>query len=315
MSAPAPQNVSVASGQNIGFVILAAIVCIAAAWLYVQGQQQLVRLDAPIPISGVDTKRLNPDTWYLPNEMLGFVEIPSGTFLMGSDAAVDPMLFESERWSDERKQGQVDLPSFYIGRYEVTVAQFAAFINATGFQSKSASQGHGDHPVVNIAWTDALAYARWLEEQLKQSTHTPVAIKEKLNNGWHVTLPTEAQWEKAARGSDGRIFSWGNDGRLASAHANFASGATTAVGKFDCAPCAYSLSDMSGNVWELTRSPYRTYPFDAKATMPAQAKALYVMRGGAFNDGINNIRAAVRGGIDPGARRPFIGFRLVLTPN
>jgi formylglycine-generating enzyme required for sulfatase activity len=315
MSAPAPQNVPAARGQTVGFAILATIACVAAAWLYVQGKQQASHADLPIPISSADVTRFNPDAWFLPNEMLGFVEIPAGSFTMGSDAAVDPMLFESERWSNEHKQGQVDLPAFYIGRYEVTVAQFTAFINATHFASKWASQGPADHPVVNVSWTDALAYARWLEQQLKLSTQTPVVIKAKLNDGWHITLPNEAQWEKAARGSDGRIFSWGNDGRLASDHANFSSGTTTAVGKFACALCAYSLSDMSGNVWELTRSPYRGYPFDANVTMPEHAKALYVMRGGAFNDGINNIRAAVRGGIDPGARRPFIGFRLVLTPN
>jgi formylglycine-generating enzyme required for sulfatase activity len=70
---------------------------------------------------------------------------------------------------------------------------------------------------------------------------------------------------------------------------------------------------MSGNVWELTRSPFQPYPWSADDQPHAPgADALFVMRGGAFNDPANNVRAAIRGGIDPGARRPFIGFRLVM---
>jgi formylglycine-generating enzyme required for sulfatase activity len=71
---------------------------------------------------------------------------------------------------------------------------------------------------------------------------------------------------------------------------------------------------MSGNVWEWTRSPYQPYPYDESDDREGlDAEALWVMRGGAFNDGPQNVRAAVRGGADPGARRPFIGFRVVLT--
>jgi formylglycine-generating enzyme required for sulfatase activity len=168
-----------------------------------------------------------------------------------------------------------------------------------------------DHPVVNVSWSDALAYARWLEAQLKQSPQTPAALSQLLNDGWRITLPNEAQWEKAARGVDARIYPWGN--APAREHANFRSASTTPVGSFSCPNCAFNLADMSGNVWELTRSPYQPYPFDAKSTPNLQAEALFVMRGGSFNDAENTIRAAVRGGIDPGARRPFIGFRIVLS--
>jgi formylglycine-generating enzyme required for sulfatase activity len=72
---------------------------------------------------------------------------------------------------------------------------------------------------------------------------------------------------------------------------------------------------MSGNVWELTRSPYRPYPYDpGTEAVDLDADALWVMRGGSYADPARNIRAAIRGGADPGARRPFIGFRVVLTP-
>lgn len=86
------------------------------------------------------------------------------------------------------------------------------------------------------------------------------------------------------------------------------------VGSFECPECPYGLSDMSGNVWELTRSPYRPYPYDpATDDIDLEPDALWVMRGGSFTDPDQNIRAAIRGGADPGARRPFIGFRVVLT--
>jgi len=93
------------------------------------------------------------------------------------------------------------------------------------------------------------------------------------------------------------------------------------VGSFPCPECPYGLSDMSGNVWELTRSPYRPYPYDPTPdsldnldSLDLDADALWVMRGGSYGDPDQNIRAAIRGGADPGARRPFIGFRVVLTP-
>jgi len=84
------------------------------------------------------------------------------------------------------------------------------------------------------------------------------------------------------------------------------------VGSLECGQCAFGLADMSGNAWELTRSPFQPYPYANDEPRDPHADALFVMRGGAFNDPANNIRTAIRGGIDPGARRPFIGFRLVL---
>lgn len=125
--------------------------------------------------------------------------------------------------------------------------------------------------------------------------------------------PSEAQWEKAARGTDGRIYPWGNEPR--SDRAVFATRGTAPVGSKDCPECPYGLADMAGNVWEWTRSPYQPYPYDeADDREGLDTEALWVMRGGAFNDTERNVRAAGRGGADPGARRPFIGFRIVLTP-
>jgi formylglycine-generating enzyme required for sulfatase activity len=255
------------------------------------------------------------DAWFLPDDaMLGFVEVPAGPFIMGSDRAVDPLAFDIERWSQAAAQATVDVPTFYVGRYEVTTAQYAAFVRESGYRvvDQAAVSGRPNFPVVSVSWTDALAYARWLEETLGAWSGTPASLARLLAEGWRVTLPTEAEWEKAARGADARIYPWGNEPRAE--RASYQGPGPTRVGAFACPECPFGLSDMSGNVWEWTRSPYQPYPYDQ--TDDAQgldSDALWVMRGGSFADGPQNVRAAVRGGADPGARRPFIGFRVVIS--
>jgi formylglycine-generating enzyme required for sulfatase activity len=260
--------------------------------------------------------RTRSDAWFLPDdELLGFVEIPAGPFLIGSDPAVDRLAFPNERWSASRAQVTVDLPAFYIGRYEVTVQQFKSYLDDTLSSNTQPLQAPPTHPVSNISWPDALAYCRWLEARLleasaKDGRELPERIRQLFRDGWRVDLPDETQWEKAARGTDGRIFPWGNE--LRTDLANIGSSGTVPVGSIKCPECAYGLADMTGNVWELTRSPFKPYLESADDHQGLDADALWVMRGGSFNDPPRSARAAVRGGADPGARRPFIGFRLVL---
>jgi formylglycine-generating enzyme required for sulfatase activity len=295
-----------------------AIALFVFIWLCLQGQASWGNRFSPPSAAAIgahDATRFNADAWYLPaDELLGFVEIPAGQFTMGSDPAVDKLAYENERWSAAQLQGMVVLPTFHVARYETTVSQYAAFVNATGHRWREEDlAGAADHPVVNVSWADAVAYAQWLDAQMRTSTHTPVRLATLLREGWRVSLPSEAEWEKAARGVDGRIYPWGND--AAPGHANFLGRGTAAVGSYPCASCAYQLADMSGNVWELTRSPLQPYPYGGPGRAAGRgADALYVMRGGSFNERENNIRAAVRGGIDPGVRRSFIGFRVVITP-
>ncbi|MGD8329155.1 MAG: SUMF1/EgtB/PvdO family nonheme iron enzyme [Acidobacteriota bacterium] len=259
------------------------------------------------------TPRLLPEAWYLPDEeLLGFVEIPAGPFIMGADPARDALAYDNERWAPGRPQAEVVLPGFFVGRYEVTVAQFRAFVEATGFAADPAAlQGAAEQPVTSVAWPDALAYAAWLQEKLRAWPRTPAPLAAALQAGWRVSLPSEAEWEKAARGTDGRIFPWGDEVRPDLA----VYGRTTPlpVGSIPCGACAFGLADMSGNVWELTRSLFQPYPFDSADDLDdLDAEALFVMRGGHFADTAQNIRTTIRGGIDPGARRPFVGFRLVI---
>jgi len=243
-----------------------------------------------------------------------FVEVPAGDFTMGAAAPADPLAFDNERWSREAGSGTVSLPSFFIATTEVTVGQFQAFVTATARTVDArAVAGALTLPVTFVTWPEALAYARWLERELPKAAGTPALVRERLAAGWRVTLPTEAQWEKAARGADGRRYPWGHDPRRD--RANFPSAGAVPVGQFPCPECAHGLSDMAGNVWEWTRSPYQAYPYtEADDRANHEADALWVIRGGHFGDDARLVRGAARGAAEPGARRAFIGFRVALVP-
>ncbi len=300
------------TSQFIGLGIIVVAITVVA-WCLQSAETKMSSVASTTIEIGAVSERFNRDLFYLPNDnQLGFVEIPAGEFLMGSDPIVDRMAYDNERWSPRQKQGRVQLPLFYIGRYEVTAAQFKTFVNATGRAVNLSLLPKNPHsPIVNITWVDAMAYCDWLQKQLMKGESTPQTIKELLAQGWTLSLPTEAQWEKAARGDTGNIFPWGNE--ISNKSANFSDASIKPVGSLVCDDCAYGLADMSGNVWELTRSPYLPYPYTDKPVLDLEADALFVMRGGSFRDQMNNIRAAVRGGVDPGVRNNAIGFRIVLT--
>ncbi len=295
-----------------------AMTLASAAWIFRVASQEAGQGEgSSLPSTQVsaDSLRFRGDAWFLPDEeLLGFVEVPAGPFLMGSDPDLDPLAFGNEHWADTGGRASVDVPTFYIGRYETTVAQFRAFVEETGYRGDpAAAAGRGDQPVSAVSWTDALSYARWMDAQLRASPDVPAQLVRVLGEGWQITLPTEVQWEKAARGSDGRIYPWGDEPRPD--RANFMSGGVEPVGNRPCPECPYGLADMAGNVWEWTRTPFEATPYDLEAApRDLREDALWVMRGGSFADQAQNVRTAVRGGADPGARRPFIGFRLAISP-
>lgn len=118
-----------------------------------------------------DTRFRGSEAWYLPNEpLLGFVEIPTGPFLMGSDDDID-----SYMWLDAKPQHTVTLPTYYMARYPVTVAQFRVFVEASGYEltNRDSLEGSLYHPVVWVTWHDALAYCDWLTTRLREWPETP----------------------------------------------------------------------------------------------------------------------------------------------
>ena len=215
------------------------------------------------------------------------------------------------------------LPHYYIARYPVTVAQFQAFVEKSGYELdiNPGLHGLGNHPVVGVTWCDALQYCDWLTGCLRTWEGTPEPLASLLRDeGWRVHLPSEAEWEKAARGTDGRLYPWGN--KPDPNRANFGGTdihSTSAVGCFPQGASPYGVEEMSGNVWEWTRSLWGDYPYpteDAKRAQREnpQAPQRPVLRGGAFFDDPRYVRCAYRYWDFPGPRSDGVGFRVVLLP-
>jgi formylglycine-generating enzyme required for sulfatase activity len=269
---------------------------------------------SPAPAAGPATPYPR-GPWMLPSGDLGFVEIPTGPFLMGSTRSRD-----KNALADEMDQHQVDVPAFFIGRYEVTVDQYRECVRDQGCVAGNPSvlQGPGFLPVRYVSWNDAMRYADWLDARLRSSTSTPAAVASALNGRrdgrqWKVRLPTEAEWEKAARGTDGRIYPWGDD--VDASKANYGAGKEpTIVGKYRNGASYYRLFDMSGNVWEWTLSRRRSYPYRANDGREDTRRGNNdrVMRGGSFQTA--DVRAARRNWGREDERTDFTGFRLAIGP-
>jgi formylglycine-generating enzyme required for sulfatase activity len=234
-------------------------------------------------------------------EVLGLylMWVPPGPFLMGSDKDRDPGAYE-----DELPQHQVTLPGYWIGRYPVTVAQFGTFVEASGYKPTKADSLRGDynHPVTWVTWHDAVAYCRWLSQK----------------TGLPVTLPSEAEWEKAARGTDGRIYPWGN-GSPDESRCNFGFNTigTTPVGRYSPqGDSPYGCADMAGNVWEWTRSHFKEYPYNAEdGREDSEAKDTRVLRGGScIYESVRLVRCASRRRSSPNLWYRNRGFRVVVAP-
>src|SRR5262245_28685646 len=160
--------------RRTGFLIVCACVLFAGIWLATRGRAAVQSSTATTPplMQSQDLDRFRADAWYLPNEpLLGFVKIPAGPFLMGSRRNREVPSFANEQWASDSEQGSVELGEYYIGRYEVTVAQFRAFVAATGYKfPPNVLREPPTRPIARVRWTDALAYARWLDRQLRDSS-------------------------------------------------------------------------------------------------------------------------------------------------
>jgi formylglycine-generating enzyme required for sulfatase activity len=186
-----------------------------------------------------------------------------------------------------------------------------------------------NHPVVGVSWYEAVAFCRWLTERIQKSREAfriqtgpvkdPNLKSEIANLEFIVSLPTEAEWEKAARGIDGGIFPW--KGELTPQHANYADtniGATSAVGIFPQGASPYGLLDVSGNVWEWCQTmwidSYKDYAKQAKDRESFEGDAPRVLRGGSWYNYRDFVRAACRYRDGPDYGFNDIGFRVVVRP-
>lgn len=265
--------------------------------------------------------RFRPAAWSLPIEpLLGFVEIPPGPFSMGSDADHDPLAY-----ADECPPHEIILPRYYIARYPVTVAQFRVFVEASGHQPENEGSRRGlpNHPAVWVSWLDALTYCEWLTARLRQWEDTPEPLATLLRHeGWRITLPSEPEWEKAARGTDGRTYPWGHEHDLNRTNCG-GTGilGTSPVGCFAAGASPYGIEEMSGNAWEWTRSVWAPYPYPtdeagqaAREYLEAREGVRRVRRGGAFFSSPRSVRCAVRLGSGPYPHGGGMGCRMVLRP-
>ncbi len=222
--------------------------------------------------------------------------VPAGSFLMGSDKRTDPQVYDSEL-----PQHAVNLAAFQIGTFPVTVAEYACFVRVGQKppQDWQAQLGKLDHPVVSVSWQDAMAYVGWL------AAHT--------GQPWR--LPSEAEWEKAARGTDGRIYPWGDVFDASRANTNEGGKqATTPVGSYPSGASPYGALEMAGNVWEWTNTVYKPYPYNAgDGRERVESTENRVLRGGSWFYSAWNARAAYRSYIQPVIVNNNLGFRLILA--
>jgi formylglycine-generating enzyme required for sulfatase activity len=231
------------------------------------------------------------------------VSVAGGKFWMGSEKSAD-----SFAWDDEIPQHEVPVSGFKIGKYPVAIALWKKFIEATGYPGDPrALEGLPNHPAVYTSWHDARAFCDWLTRSWRESG--------KIGSNEFVRLPTEAEWEKAARGSDLRIFPW--KGEPDPDRANYAEtgiGATSSVGCFQAGASPYGCLDMAGNVWEWCQSKFKEYrydPDDGREDLASEGGR--VVRGGSFRGSPGSVRCAYRGSPPPAGRGDGLGFRVVVV--
>mgnify|MGYP001821087491 FL=1 len=192
------------------------------------------------------------------------VEIPAGAFTMGQD----------DGGREDRPAHDVDLPAYEIDKFEVTNADFAVFVEATGYESDAEKQGKKSwrdsfkegreaHPVVKVTWNDAVAFCEWAGKR----------------------LPSEAEWEKAARGTDRLRYPWGNEWDPSKANVKETGLRSTAVvGSFGAGASPYGLEDMVGNAWEWTSDWYEAYPGNTAGDRYYGEQCRVTRGGGWFDD-------------------------------
>ncbi len=237
---------------------------------------------------GIKVEKNKKGLWeaYYQDEIV-MVYIPPGEFTMGSND-----------YDDEKPPHNVFLDGYWMGKYEVTFDQYDKYCEETRKkESYDEGWGRGKRPIINVSWKDAKAYCDWLAKK----------------TGLKFKLPTEAQWEKAARGEDGRKYPWGNRVSKSLANYNFNVGKTSPVGSYPKGASPYGLLDMAGNVLEwcndwFDKDYYKNSPY--KNPLGPENGPVRVSRGGDWSDDADDLRCAYRSYGFPSVRAFVVGFRL-----
>ena len=223
-----------------------------------------------------------------------FVCIPAGEFLMGRDKKNDP-----DASNEETPEHKVNLNEYMMGLYPVTNEQYQIFVNAVGYkkpehwQNGVIPQGKENHPVVCVSWEDAVTFCTWASKV----------------SGQVVRLPNEAEWEKAARGTDRRTYPWGNN--IDKSFANYDGSGTTSVDCYKKGESPYGVFDMVGNVLEWVDDWYEGYPGNAISN-PEFGTIYRVQRGGSFDlKYVSNLRVSHRARYFQDSSDNTGGFRCV----
>jgi formylglycine-generating enzyme required for sulfatase activity len=232
------------------------------------------------------------------------VPVPAGTFTMGS----------LNGYPDERPVHRVHLEGFYIDKFEVTNEEYVQFIRTADSgcaghvcvdtQADNSHShivfregrlgvepGYEQHPVTNVSWYGAQAYCRYEGKR----------------------LPSEAEWEKAARGADCRAYPWGNSVDRTNLNADYRAGGASPVGSYPGGTSPYGLYDVAGNVWEWTSDWYQAYPGSSHRSSSFGEK-YKVVRGGSWNHPDRDARTTHRDFAHPDRRIHVVGFRCAQSP-
>lgn len=216
-------------------------------------------------------------------------------------------------WSDwEQPLHSVELSEYSIGKYPVTNREYQVFVKEAGYKSPQGWEDgqypskKGDHPVVNVSWNDAQEYCKWLSGKTNKTYR----------------LPTEAEWEKAARGTDGRNYPWGIDFDSKKCNMDETGiGDTSPVDQFSPqGDSPYGCADMAGNVWEwcadwFNENEYKNRKEGVKDPQGPDKGDSHVLRGGSFNRSRLSIRCARRYRRKPYYVSKNLGFRVVVFPH
>ncbi|MGH7251465.1 MAG: formylglycine-generating enzyme family protein [Nitrospiraceae bacterium] len=263
-------------------------------WLALAPQTHPERARMLALLAKTQASKEDPTEWVL---------VPAGEFEMGAEGGpADP---------DEAPKHRVFLDAFYIGKYEITNHQYHTFVKSAGhrppenenpkfsiWRAGAMLDGVGELPVINVSWEDAAAYCKWAGGR----------------------LPTETEWEKAARGTDGRIYPWGNDpvtgnrSNFSIENVTFWDGPATLARKdqYEYGRSPYGAYEMAGNVWEWVQDFYdENYYKNSPAKNPSGPSSgkERVVRGGAWHSDPPHVRSANRYKHEPTDRRVYLGIR------